>query len=937
MLLLIDAQALQSVDSQGRGIGRYSWNVLKNLIRLNDKFDIHVLLNKSLYFPEYQELVSLIGQGKIIHWTPSIDGSTTQPRYVSSFFDQEIYSQVVKSINPNVILVLSPFTGVSDTTCFKVVEDFPTLAIFYDAIPYIYKEQYLENRDIKNWYMGQVSELTRCDHIFAISKCSSDDAIKHFEIDSKKISVIETGLEVTEHSAETFEWSYGDKFIISVLGEDARKNKIGLLNAFVILVNRYEYSGRLVIVYKQSEQEERINRKLINDLGLNGKVIFSGYISDEQLATLYVQSETTVFPSFYEGLGLPVLEALSHGAVSVVSSSSSLPELVPIPELQFDPMNPEQMAAAIERSITDAELRERAKSSGKDVVNKYLDDKSVLHILDIASKKAKSTHKNSNELSIIVVTPLPPSKSGIADYSFDLIIALSKFTKITVVTNVGSTSPETVSYLSELKIPTVDIGDSEKINSLSGAFVYNFGNSHFHVQELELYRLKKGVVILHDYYLSGLYWEKNALIQGQISFVSDLKSLEGELSKSELKLLSEPHLAIRQFSMNRSVIEHALGVIVHSEESANRIKDNFWIEQSFALKRVQQIYRESKQPVERLQSDLKTSITIGVFGIVAETKCYREILFAWKEVTKPQNARIVFVGEDLTTDFQTMIFELGLKDSVVLAGRVPDEEYRRWLINVDGAIQLRKFSRGENSRAVLDVLGSGIPTIINSHGTANEYPDEIAITIPDEFSVPELVNAVEELIKFDTNIRKMGEKAADYVAKFHNADACSLEIYEFVKQVQARVIEKPDLLSAFSSVTLSIDEKHAIIESQPPVFSRKRILIDITEFFNSSISSKECEKFELAVEKLKLRNPHFIVEYISNFGASNEFFQSGIHIDNKNRIVPSFKRYLNIVAEDRIISRWPRSILTNNYHQVNNEISLANFIDDVDQLFLELD
>ena len=238
MLLLIDAQALQSVDSQGRGIGRYSWNIIKNLIRLNEIFDIHVLLNKSLYFPEYQELVGLIGQEKIIHWMPLIDGLPTQPQYVSNLFDRNIYSQIIKSINPNVILVLSPFTG-SDTTCFKVVEDFPTLSIFYDAIPYIYKERYLENKVAEKFYMGQVTELLRCDHIFAISKCSRDDAIKHFEIASKKISVIDTGLEILKQSDEFFKFDYNKKFIVSVLGEDSRKNKIGLLNAFVILINRY--------------------------------------------------------------------------------------------------------------------------------------------------------------------------------------------------------------------------------------------------------------------------------------------------------------------------------------------------------------------------------------------------------------------------------------------------------------------------------------------------------------------------------------------------------------------------------------------------------------------------------------------------------------------------------------------------------------------------
>jgi glycosyltransferase involved in cell wall biosynthesis len=937
MLLLIDAQALQSVDSQGRGIGRYSWNILKNLIRLNDKFDIHVLLNKGLYFPEYQELVGLIGQGKIIYWTPLIDGCQTQPHFASNFFDQQVYSQVIKSINPNVILVLSPMTGVSDTTCFKVVEDFPTLSVFYDAIPFIYKERYLENNDVEKWYMGQVSELTRCDHLFAISQCSREDAIKHFEIDSEKISVIETGLEIVKQSDEPYMGYYDEKFILSVLGEDARKNKLGLLNAFVILVNEYKYSGRLVIVYKQSEQEERINRKLIDDLGLNGKVVFSGYVSDEELATLYARCETTVFPSLYEGLGLPVLEALSLGAISVVSNSSSLPELVPLPELQFDPMDPSQMAAVIERSISDTELRELATSSGREIVNKYLEDKSIHHILDIAGKRASFTHKNSDELSIVMVTPLPPSKTGIADYSFDLIIALSRISKITVVTNIGSTSPETVSRLSQLEIQIIDIADSDEIDSLSGVFVYNFGNSHFHIEELELFRWKRGVVILHDYYLSGLYWEKNTLIEGQVSFISDLKNLEGELSKSEIKLLSEPHLAIRQFSMNRSVIEHALGVIVHSEESANRIKDHFWIEQSFALKRVRHLYREHIRPTKCLQSDNETNVTIGIFGIVAETKCYREILCAWKEVTRPQKARIVFVGEDSTTDLQSLIFELGLQDSVVLAGRVTGEEYRQWLINVDGAIQLRKFSRGENSGAVLDVLGAGIPMIINSHGTANEYPAEIAITIPDEFSVPELVNAIEKLIKFDSKVKKMGEKAAEYIGKFHNADTCSLEIFKFVKQMQEQANRRPDLLSAFSSVTLEINEKHAIVDSQKPVFSRKRILIDITEFLNGSTSSKELQKFELAVEKLKLRISNFIVEYISDFEAPNLFFQSGIHIDKKNKVVPSFKRYLNLVAEDRIISRRPRSILTNNYYQVSNEISLANFIDDVDKSLLNLD
>ena len=110
MLLLIDAQALQSVDSKGRGIGRYSWKIIKDLIRLNDKFDIRVLLNKSLYFSEYQELVGSIGQEKVIHWTPLIDGCQPQPIFATNFFDQQVYSQVIKSINPNVILVLSPFT-----------------------------------------------------------------------------------------------------------------------------------------------------------------------------------------------------------------------------------------------------------------------------------------------------------------------------------------------------------------------------------------------------------------------------------------------------------------------------------------------------------------------------------------------------------------------------------------------------------------------------------------------------------------------------------------------------------------------------------------------------------------------------------------------------------------------------------------------------------
>jgi glycosyltransferase involved in cell wall biosynthesis len=168
--------------------------------------------------------------------------------------------------------------------------------------------------------------------IIAISECTKRDVVRVYGLDEKKIRVIHGGVSPSFRPSPPeamagirLRYSLPERYILSVGTIEPRKNLVTLLEAYRVLRDRGA-SVKLVIVGKKGWRYESFFQRL-HEIGLENEVVFPGFIPDEDLPAVYTMADTFVFPSLYEGFGLPVLEAMACGAPVICSNTSSLPEV----------------------------------------------------------------------------------------------------------------------------------------------------------------------------------------------------------------------------------------------------------------------------------------------------------------------------------------------------------------------------------------------------------------------------------------------------------------------------------------------------------------------------------------------------------------------------------------------------------------------------------
>jgi glycosyltransferase involved in cell wall biosynthesis len=153
-------------------------------------------------------------------------------------------------------------------------------------------------------------------------------------------------------------------FVLSVGDLQPRKNQIGLIQAFARLVRAYpQLKHKLVLVGKETWFADRVHQAA-RESGVEDRIQFFGFVPDEDLLQLYNACDLLVFPSFYEGFGLPALEAMACGRAVVCSNTTSLPEVVDGAAIVFDPYDVDEMVRAIADLLLDAELRARMERLG---------------------------------------------------------------------------------------------------------------------------------------------------------------------------------------------------------------------------------------------------------------------------------------------------------------------------------------------------------------------------------------------------------------------------------------------------------------------------------------------------------------------------------------------------------------------------------------------
>jgi len=223
--------------------------------------------------------------------------------------------------------------------------------------------------------------VRQVDRIVAVSRSTKDDLMRFYGVPEDKILVIHECVSWAEKPATggrlpEIRDRYGlpDRFILNVGTPGKGKNVLGLVRAFHLLKSRSSVPHKLVLVGPvawSSGVSSAAVRAEIRRLGLEDEVLFAGYVPDEDLAPIYAAADLFVFPSFYEGFGLPPLEAMVSGTPVAVSRTSSLPEVVGEAGLFFDPQSPEDIAQQIERVLTSPELSNRLRGLGTERVRYF--------------------------------------------------------------------------------------------------------------------------------------------------------------------------------------------------------------------------------------------------------------------------------------------------------------------------------------------------------------------------------------------------------------------------------------------------------------------------------------------------------------------------------------------------------------------------------------
>jgi glycosyltransferase involved in cell wall biosynthesis len=344
MRVAIDARKLRDF-----GIGTYTRNLLRHLARLDCDTEYVLLCH-----PADLGVAAQLGR----NFRGVLEAA---PNY--SLREQIHVPWVLRRERPDVFH--SPhYVLPTATRCASVVT-------IHDCIHLMFP-QYLPGRAAYAYARAAMWSAARRSHrILTVSEASKRDIMRFFNVPADKVVVVYNAIderfrtvpaeEDIERVRERYQLHSG--FVLYVGNIKPHKNLVRLIEAFDQLRQRGFDDMKLLIIGDEISKLPAL-RRAVHTHKLHKHVRFLGYLPDETLAVLYRLAAVFVFPSLYEGFGLPPLEAMACGTPVVTSNVSSLPEVTGDAAVLVDPYDVESIVAGIERVLTDPDLRERLKARG---------------------------------------------------------------------------------------------------------------------------------------------------------------------------------------------------------------------------------------------------------------------------------------------------------------------------------------------------------------------------------------------------------------------------------------------------------------------------------------------------------------------------------------------------------------------------------------------
>lgn len=863
MRIVIDMQGAQT-KSRYRGVGHYAMSFAQAVVR--NKGEHEVILALSGLFPDSIETIraafdGLLPQEYIRVWhAPGPVAAQHFGNETRSEVAELIREAFLASLQPDVIHISSLFEGYVDdsvTSIGKFDKRTPVSVSLYDPILLHNTEQDLKSKQRYELHcQHKLSHLRQAARCFAISKSVFQQAVAHLGAPESQVVTLPAAADprfrpcsISEDKAHQLRHRFGltCPFVLCMGVADERENLPRLIRAWASLLPELSQTHQLLFVGKLSDTDIASFSQIAQKAGMKvGGLLFTGDTSDEDRIYLYNLCTVYVVPCLQEDDDVHVLEAMACGAAIIgASNASGLAGLIGVNSALFDPMEEVAIAAKIREVLVDESFRSWLRAhclqqsqllSWDDTAKRAIAAWGAMSVEVICP--AASVRDNSKP-RLAFVSPLPPERTGIADYSVELLSVLAKYYEIDLVVAQDQINDALAAQYAEIRDIMWLKTNAQQIDRV----LYHIGNSPFHSHILPVLQDVPGVVVLHDFYLGHLMqWLDHYSDPG----VWARKLYEDHGYPALVQRYKSPDAASFDFPCTFDVIRNSRGVIVHSDYSRSLIEKWYGVGASEGVQTIP-LLRKPAPLFDRAQIRKKMGLTaddflVCSFGVLGPTKLNDRLVSSWlaSSLAHDKKCHLIFVGENNSQYGQTILESItstAQQDCIKITGFVSHKDYQQYLMAADLAVQLRTQSRGETSAAILDCMNYGVPVIVNTGGSMAELDPRALWMMSEQFTDDELIRALETLWKSSKERDKIRLLARQLIGANHSPNRCAEKYFDAIEFFYRKSeLDTSALIRAIAAV--KIDKSFGGLELRPLSNSiattfplakaAKRLFLDVT-------------------------------------------------------------------------------------------------------------
>ena len=464
--------------------------------------------------------------------------------------------------------------------------------------------------------------------------------------------------------------------------------------------------------------QEKWKNIIIDRKYASSEIFVLNHISDEDVQLLYNFCHIFVYPSLYEGFGLPLAEAITSGAVCISSDRSSLNEIMPLREFQFNPNSLEQMRQKIEMTCGDVVLRTKFKKwaiSNRERFRWNLVGNKLAAAMPTTNPQTSVTLPKINHA---VIGPLRPAVSGIANYNSQILPFLNE--------NYKWFCPHGYSPINGNR-RSRPVSSYDREWSAFNSQVYVIGNSFHHLPALQRLRQRPGIVWLHDVRLPFLTWDyaRTANAQNPTSVINDMAESYG-VPFTPVSSFEDVDSLV--FSFAKPLLKNATGFIVHSQHAKDLLIEDFG---GSGMAPPIEVIPLTIVPPSRFTVcepwDGTRPLRVGTLGFLHPIRDPETIIRACGLIaTQERPVTFVVLGQ-APEAYIKQLRSLAHRMNVVIEvhGFLDDNEFAKEIAKLDVAVQIRKRTNGESSATISEAITAGIPIITNIPSALEYWGDYV--------------------------------------------------------------------------------------------------------------------------------------------------------------------------------------------------------------------